>query len=66
MIDDTARDKWPDPRYAWFVVVVLMSLYLFSFVDRMIIALLVAPIKADLDLTDTDIGLLYGLAFALF
>ncbi|MGI9249293.1 MAG: spinster family MFS transporter, partial [Woeseiaceae bacterium] len=39
---------------------------IFSFIDRMIIALLVAPIKADLDLTDTDIGLLHGLAFALF
>jgi MFS family permease len=58
--------EWPNPRYAWFVVAVLTVLYLFSFVDRMIIALLVTPIKADLDLTDTDIGLLYGLAFALF
>jgi MFS family permease len=43
-----------------------MTLYIFSFIDRMIIALLVAPIKADLVLTDTDIGLLHGLAFALF
>ena len=43
-----------------------MTLYIFSFVDRMIIALLVAPIKADLDLSDTDIGLLHGFAFALF
>lgn len=59
-------EEWPNPRYAWFVVFVLMVLYLFSFVDRMIIALLVTPIKADLNLTDTDIGLLYGLAFALF
>ena len=59
-------EEWPNTRYAWFVVFVLMVLYLFSFVDRMIIALLVTPIKADLNLTDTDIGLLYGLAFALF
>lgn len=58
--------EWPSLRYAWFVVIVLMTLYIFSFIDRMIIALLVAPIKADLDLTDTDIGLLHGLAFALF
>lgn len=57
---------WPSLRYAWFVVIVLMTLYIFSFIDRMIIALLVAPIKADLNLTDTDIGLLHGLAFALF
>ena len=57
---------WPNRRYAWFVVIILMILYIFSFVDRMIIELLVAPIKADLDLTDTHIGLLHGLAFALF
>ena len=57
---------WPNLRYAWFVVIVLMTLYIFSFIDRMIIALLVTPIKADLSLTDTDIGLLHGLAFALF
>lgn len=62
----TESQNWPSPRYAWFVVFVLMGLYLFSFVDRMIIALLVTPIKADLGLSDTDVGLLYGLAFALF
>jgi len=61
-----SSNEWPNLRYAWFVVMVLMSLYIFSFIDRMIIALLVTPIKADLNLTDTDIGLLHGLAFALF
>ena len=61
-----ASEEWPNLRYAWFVVIVLMTGYIFSFIDRMIIALLVAPIKADLNLTDTDIGLLHGLAFALF
>lgn len=61
-----ASEEWPNLRYAWFVVIVLMTLYIFSFIDRMIIALLVTPIKADLNLTDTDIGLLHGLAFALF
>jgi MFS family permease len=61
-----ADGDWPSLRYAWFVVIILMTLYIFSFIDRMIIALLVAPIKADLNLTDTDIGLLHGLAFALF
>jgi len=61
-----ANGEWPSLRYAWFVVIVLMTLYIFSFIDRMIIALLVAPIKEDLVLTDTDIGLLHGLAFALF
>ena len=64
--DTAVKKEWADLRYAWFVVIVLMTLYIFSFIDRMIIALLVAPIKADLNLTDTDIGLLHGLAFALF
>jgi MFS family permease len=61
-----SKQSWPNQRYAWFVVTILMALYIFSFIDRMIIALLVTPIKADLNLTDTDIGLLHGLAFALF
>ena len=52
--------------YAWYVVVVLMLCNTMSFVDRQILSLLVAPIKHDLGLTDTQIGLLQGLAFALF
>ena len=38
----------------------------FSFVDRYILGLLIEPIKADLNLTDTQIGLLLGPAFAIF
>jgi len=60
------EEPWPNQGYAWFVVIVLMTLYIFSFIDRMIIALLVTPIKADLSLSDTQIGLLHGLAFAFF
>ncbi|MGI9330496.1 MAG: spinster family MFS transporter [Gammaproteobacteria bacterium] len=40
--------------------------YVFSFIDRTILALLVDPIKADLGLSDTQIGLLGGFAFAIF
>jgi MFS family permease len=53
-------------RYAWYVVGVLMVCYTLSFVDRQILSLLVTPIKEDLGLNDTQIGLLQGLAFALF
>jgi MFS family permease len=53
-------------RYAWYVVVVLMLCNTMSFVDRQILSLLVAPIKHDLGISDTRIGLLQGLAFALF
>ena len=43
----------------------MMVAYIFSFVDRYILGLLIEPIKADLNLTDTQIGLL-GPAFAIF
>lgn len=51
---------------AWYVVIVLMGCYTLSFIDRQILSLLVAPIKRDLGLSDTRVGLLQGLAFALF
>jgi MFS family permease len=41
-------------------------MYMFSFVDRQILGLLVPSIKRDLGVSDTRIGLLQGLAFALF
>jgi MFS family permease len=40
--------------------------YFFSFMDRQILAILLEPIKADLQLSDTQLGLLSGLVFALF
>jgi MFS family permease len=58
--------NWPSPRVAWFAVGVLVLAFVFSIADRIIIALLVEPIKADLDLTDSDMGLMMGPAFALF
>ena len=57
---------YPEPRWAWYGVGVLMVAYTFSFIDRYVIALLIEPIKQDFDLTDTQIGLLSGLAFAIF
>ena len=53
-------------RYAWYVVVVLMFTYTVAFIDRQILSLLVQPIRHDLDLNDTQIGLLGGFAFAVF
>jgi len=52
--------------YAWYVVIVLTALYVLSFVDRTILSLLVGSIKRDLGISDTRIGLLQGLSFALF
>lgn len=53
-------------RYAWYVVFVLMLCYALSLIDRQILSLLVAPVKRDLHINDTRIGLLQGLSFALF
>lgn len=52
--------------YEWYVVTLCMVAYIFSFVDRQILALMIEPIKADLNLSDTQFSLLHGLAFSLF
>jgi len=51
---------------AWWAVALLGLLYVLSFVDRVILALLVAPLKADLGVSDLQLGLLFGPAFAVF
>ena len=51
--------------YAWYVVLVLMVAYVCSFVDRQILALMVGPIRRDLGISDTQMSLLMGLAFAV-
>ncbi|MGD0438366.1 MAG: MFS transporter [Bryobacteraceae bacterium] len=45
---------------------VLTLCYMLSFVDRQILSLLVSPIQRDLGASDTRMGLLQGLAFAIF
>ncbi len=61
-----AENRYPHPAYAWYVVVVLTLGYVVSFLDRQIFALLIEPIRADLALSDTQVSLVGGLAFALF
>lgn len=61
-----AEASWPSPGRAWYAVGVLFVAVIFSFVDRIILSLLVEPIKTDLGLTDTDFGFLLGVAFAVF
>ena len=57
---------WPSPRLAWTMTVLLTLAYVLSFLDRYILGLLVQPIKADLHVTDEQMGYLLGPAFALF
>lgn len=58
--------KESSPAYAWFVVGVLLMSYIFSFIDRQILALMVGPIKTDLGISDTQMSLLLGFSFAVF
>jgi MFS family permease len=59
------RHPYPAPWYAWLTVAVFFVAYIFSFIDRMILSLLVEPMKRDLVLTDTQFSLLQGFAFAV-
>ena len=54
-----------DNRYRYFVLAVLTIVYTFNFIDRQIIAILSPAIKEDLGLSDSMLGLLKGLAFAV-
>lgn len=45
---------------------ILLAVYIFNFIDRQIVNILAEPIADDLGLNDTQIGLMTGLAFALF
>ncbi len=56
----------PTARYRAYVMFILVLVYTFNFIDRQIVGILAVPIKADLGLTDTQLGLMGGLAFALF
>src|SRR3984885_231856 len=56
---------YPSSFAAWYSVAVLMLIYIFSFIDRTAISLIVEPMKRDLQISDTQIGLLQGSAFAL-
>lgn len=57
---------YPPLPYAWYVVGVLTLAYVFSFIDRQILNLLVGPIERDLAISDTQMSLLMGFSFAVF
>ena len=62
------RDSVTDPQsnnYKWFVLAILTVVYAFNFIDRQILVILQEPIKAELGLSDTQLGLLTGFSFAV-
>jgi MFS transporter, Spinster family, sphingosine-1-phosphate transporter len=56
----------PGTRSVRVTLWILLIVYIFNFIDRQIVNILAEPIARDLDLSDTQIGLMTGLAFALF
>lgn len=62
----SSNDEGGHAPGAWWALTLVSALYVLSFIDRVILALLVAPLKADLGVSDVQLGLLFGPAFALF
>ena len=55
----------PSNTYGWYVAFILLIGFTFSFIDRQVLNLLVVPIQNDLNITDTQISALQGLAFVI-
>lgn len=77
MLDDVQTSSTAEPaqpvaptqvsaRYRAWVLALLVLVYTFNFLDRQILGILASSIKKDLGLTDTQLGLMGGLAFAAF
>jgi MFS family permease len=65
-VSATAQHNSPARRAGWYAVSVLIVAYTFSYVDRTILTLMVKPIRASLQISDLQLSLLHGLAFAIF
>lgn len=65
--DRSAAEPAPvSGRYRAWVLALLVLVYTFNFLDRQILGILASSIKKDLGLSDTQLGLMGGLAFAAF
>lgn len=69
--DSAASSDTPAPPragsgYAHYALLVLVLVYIFNFVDRQILSILAEDIKADLGISDAQMGFLYGTVFAVF
>ncbi len=56
---------YPSRSYAWTVVAILIATAVLSYTDRQVLSLLVDPIRGDLHITDNEMSLLLGTAFAV-
>jgi MFS family permease len=62
----SARETKSGGKYAHYVLVVLVIVYVFNFIDRQILSILSQDIQADLGVSDAEMGFLYGTVFAVF
>ena len=63
MVDGAASPS--ESRYRFVVLAMLLLVYTFNFLDRQILSILAVPVKAELGLSDGQLGALGGVAFAL-
>ena len=63
---DSSSTPYELTWYRCYVLAMLTLVYAFNFIDRQLLVILQEPVKADLDLSDTQLGLLTGFAFAVF
>jgi len=66
MSDAGREEARPGRVYPWYVLAVLVLVYVVNFIDRQIVVILAERIKADLHVTDAQLGFLYGTVFAVF
>lgn len=64
--DSTLKDQQKATPYAWYGLSVLVLVYMLNFIDRNIISILAEEIKADMGVSDAQMGFLYGTAFGVF
>jgi len=64
-VDETEKFN-VTPGYRTYVLYLMLVVYVVNFIDRQIFSILIEPIRADIQLSDTQLGLLGGIAFAIF
>lgn len=65
MIQQSTALRPPSARYQWYVVFLLLAVSMCAYIDRLVVGLLIDPIKHELQISDTSAGVLVGLAFTL-
>lgn len=65
-VPGSASTPYESGRYRYYVLGMLTLVYTFNFIDRQLLVILQEPVKAELGLSDTQLGLLTGFAFAVF